>query len=180
MSYLSLGQKSGTLCDDHPEWIGTWIYDKSVPLGAEIRVIFTHMRKFYEEVTEFGDGTIPSTWKTAAEAEASGLEFRDAAEFEVLIQYAGDPEGLDSVKAPGGRNFLRARWTVRSSAYGRTVKILMKDYTGWLKGDLASGYYRIVTEKKTGNGNSWHVPIMKADGAVEQDVRGLLASEFGV
>jgi hypothetical protein len=69
---------------------------------------------------------------------------------------------------------------VRSSAYGRTVGIILKDLAGWLKNDLASGSYTITTEKRTGNGNSWFVPSLKTAGPVSAELRAEIKNKFGI
>jgi hypothetical protein len=173
--YLSLGQKSGTLCDDHPDWIGKWVYDKNTCLGPEIKVVILKLAKYYEEVTEFGGEDIPQRWDTVAEAKAAGVEYKECATVDLLFDAPAElaDAGMIGSLAP-------ARMTVRSSSYGRVVGMVLKDLAGWLKNDLAGGYYRMSVEKKSNGSNSWFVPKLKADGKVAADVRQQIKDTFQV
>lgn len=177
--YLNLGQKSGTMCDNHPDWVGKFIYDKTACLGNEIRIVVCRLRKKYEEVTEFGSPDMPQQFDTIAAAQAAGIEVRDVAEIDVLIECDGEMEQFAMLN-DGGKCYALARYVVRSSAYGRTVGIILKDLAGWLKNDLASGFYTVTTEKRTGNGNSWYVPKLATDGKVSENLRNVIREKFGV
>jgi hypothetical protein len=177
--YLNLGQKSGTMCDNHPDWIGGFVYDKSSFLGNEIRIVVGRLKKRYEEVLEFGSPEIPQQFDTIAAAQAAGIEVRDVAEIDVLVECNRDMEQFAMFEADG-KAYAPARYVVRSSAYGRTVGIILKDLAGWLKNDLPSGFYAMTTEKRSGNGNSWFVPKLAAAGKVSEDLRNVIREKFGV
>lgn len=177
--YLNLGQKSGTMCDDHPDWVGKFIYDKSTCLGEEIRVVVCRLKKRYEEATEFGSAEIPQTFDTIAAAQEAGVEVRDVAEIDLLIECDDETEQFAMLEADG-KSWAPARYVVRSSAYGRTVGIVLKDLAGWLKNDLASGLYVMTAEKRSGNGNSWFVPKLATDGKVGENLRNSIREKFGV
>jgi hypothetical protein len=171
--YLAIGQKTGTLCDGHPDWIGQFVYDKTYPLGNKIDVVFFDMKKGYEEDLEYGDTNIPQRWDTAEAARSSGLAFRETATLDMLVaRSTTDDSGIDfSMIQHGGKGYWPARWVVRSSAYGATAKILARDKgIGWLKGVLCSGFYTVATDKRTNKGNSFFVPVLKASGRVPEDL----------
>lgn len=175
--YLGIGQKTSKTTDDHPEWVGKWIYDKATCLGDTVKAVAIRMRKYYEEVTEYDSGDIPQRWRSAAEAEASGLEFRDVADIDLLIEAETEH---DCAIELAGKLYLPARLTVRSSSYKGVVGVIMRDLKGWLKADLASGYYEISTKKVTTPKNSWYVPTLSTAGKVPEDLRAAIASEFDV
>lgn len=177
--FLNLGQKSGTMCDENPDWVGKFVYDKAFCLGADIRIVVVRLKKRYEEVTEFGSSEIPQTFDTYAAAQAAGVEVRDVAEIDLLVETTPEIEEMAMVE-DGETSFAPARYVVRSSAYGRTVGIILKDLAGWLKNDLSSGFYKVTSEKRTGNGNSWFTPKMATDGKVSETLRAVIREKFGV
>ena len=180
--FLNLGQKSGMMCDEHPEWIGTWVYDKATSLGDEVKVVFCRMRKYYEEITEFGGEDIPARFATADEYREAGYndsQIRDVAELDLLIE-ATEEIADNAIIDAGESCYVPARYIVRSSAYGKTVGVLLKDLAGWLKNDLASGFYTMTTEKKSGKGNTWHVPKLTTAGALPAELRAAVKETLSV
>ena len=178
--YLSLGQKSGTMTDGHPEWIGKFVYDKSALLGDKIKIVAMSLKKSYEEVTEFGGDVIPQRFTTAAEARESGVEFREVGQVDLLL-VAPNKELADfATVSVDGVDLLPARWVVRSSSFGRVVGVLARDHAGWLKGDFASGFYEVTTQKQTNKGNSWFVPVMRTAGKVSPELRAEIKNRLGV
>lgn len=172
--YLSLGQKTGKLTDEHPEWMGKYVYDKADLLGDQIRVVVAAITKRYEEDLPFGTEEIPRRYDTKAAADAEGVQVRDVADIDLLIEVEGVPAEKATIEVDG-KAYAPARYTVRSSAYGAMVKILLKDYSGWLKGNFHNGHYLIGTEKRTGPKGSWFVPRLKPDGQTSDALRAALA-----
>ncbi len=173
--YLGICQKSGNMMDDHPEWLGHFIYDKSVDLGKTVSVIFFKVKKFFEESVPYGSDTIPQKFDTLAEAREAGVEFKDCANLDVLVEVPSDFDGAEEIE---GKFYTPARYTVRSTAYGATVKILMKDTSFRLRGNLRSGCYKLEVEKKTNGSNSWFAPKLVANGFSSQAVQDYIASRF--
>jgi hypothetical protein len=177
--YMTLCQKSGNLFDEFPEALGKYVYDKSICVGDAMRVVVFTMVKYFLEDRPFGDSQIPKRWDSFDAANASGLPFNDVADIHLMVE-------MDAQDAPsnafvtGATAWTAAKYTVRSSAYGRTVKFLMRDLPRWLNGDFASGIYEFTVERKTSNGNSYFVPTIKANAATPADLREYIADEFGV
>lgn len=178
--YLSLGQKSGTMTDGHPEWIGKFVYDKSALLGDKIRVVVMSMKKIYEEVTEYRSDIIPQRFATAVEARESGVEFREVAQVDLLVEATNKDLADFATVTEGAVNLIPARWVVRSSSYGRVVGTLVRDLAGWLKGDLSSGFYEVTVQKQSGKGNTWFVPVMRTAGKVSPELRAEIKNRLGV
>lgn len=173
--YLSICQKTGNLMDEHPDWLGQFIYDKAAALGKTINVVFFKVKKYFEESVPYGSESIPQKFDTLAEARAAGVEFKDCANLDLLIEVPLDFDGAEEVD---GKGWLPARYTVRSTAYGATVKVLMKDTSFRLKGNLASGLYKIEVEKKTNGSNSWFAPKLIANGFSSQNLQDFISSRF--
>lgn len=173
--YLSICQKTGNLMDEHPDWLGQFIYDKAAALGKTVNVVFFKVKKYFEESVPYGSESIPQKFDTLAEARAAGVEFKDCANLDLLIEVPLDFDGAEEVD---GKGWLPARYTVRSTAYGATVKVLMKDTSFRLKGNLASGLYKIEVEKKTNGSNSWFAPKLIANGFSSQNLQDFISSRF--
>lgn len=178
--YLQLGQKAGTLCDDHPEWLGKWVYDKALCLGEEINIIVCRLKKRYEEVTEYGGGDIPQQWDTEAAAKAANVEFRDICEIDLLVEVTSEDGEQFAMLDDAGKSYAPARYNVRSTALGKTMGVLLKDLAGWLKNDLASGVYSMEAVKVTAKGNTWYTPKLTADGKVSDTLRALIREKLAV
>jgi hypothetical protein len=177
---LQIGQKSGKLCDDHPEWFGGFVYDKGVFFGKDVRCIVIGMHKFYTEKLPEGSKDIPRNFATAAQAAAAGCDFREAAHLDVLVECNDDMADFAVLFGPDNKGYAPARWTVQSTAFGRTFGIILRDLQGWLKGDLASGFYKFSTEKKSNDINTWWIPVTKTDGKVPAELREEIRAKFGI
>lgn len=177
--YITICQKSGQLFDEFPEALGKYVYDKSICLGDSIRVVVFTMAKYFIEDRVFGDTQIPKRFETHDAAVLSGLPFNDVADIHVLVEMDA-PDAPSNAFVNGAKAWTAAKYTVRSSSYGRTVKFLMRDLPRWLNGDFASGIYSFGVERKVSNGNSYFVPVIKADSATPADLREYIATEFGV
>lgn len=174
MPYLSLGQKTGDLTDEHPDWLGKWIYDKTDCLGASITAVVAFITKRYEEDLPYGAEDIPRRYDKKDEADAEGVQVRDIADIDMFVE-VGDELADKATLEADGKHYAPVRYTVRSTAYGATVKILLKDYAGWLKGDLRNGLYVIEAEKRTGPKGSWFAPKLKPAGATSDALKAALA-----
>lgn len=176
--YLSLGQKTGAMTDEHPDWLGKYVYDKMICLGDSIRIVIFRISKFYEENLPFGSEDIPRRFDKIEEAKAEGVDVRDCANIDMLIEADGEESEFGQFTIDG-KSYVPARYTVRSTAYGATVRIVVRDMAGWLKNDLSSGFYLMTTEKRTGPKGSWFVPRLKTDGKVSEELRGAIAERLG-
>ena len=176
---LKLGQKTGAATDENPDLIGKWIFDGAINLGSKVRVIVTRVSKYYMEDLEYGSDVKPQIFKKHADAVAAGVLVKDVADIDLLLEVPADADVPSAVDLDG-KEFAPARYTVQSSAYGRTVGIFLRDLAGWLKGDFASGAYVMESVKKTDGKNSWFTPSLKADGAVSPELRAAIREKFGV
>lgn len=192
--YLALTQKTSTVVDEHPEWLGKFVYDKGAALGLpsdpktyatnlnrvlgkdSLLVLVTGVRVDYEEKTEFGEGIIPTIWKTAKEARESGLEFQERGTLDLLIAFDGDHE---QVVLLDGKGFLPARFVARKAGFRNTAGVVIRDSRTWLKGDTCSGWYELAVNKITGKNTYW-VPLLKAAGSVPAELREAVRNEFSV
>ena len=176
---LKLGQKTGAATDENPDLIGKWILDGAINLTSQVRVIVTRIAKYQMEDLEYGSDKKPQIFKKHADAIAAGVLVKDVADIDLLVEIAPEADVPCAVEL-NGKDYAPARYTVQSSAYGRTVGILLRDLSGWLKGDFASGCYTMDGIKKTDGKNSWFTPQLKADGAVSPELRDAIREKFGV
>ena len=176
---LKLGQKVGQATDENPTWIGAWIYDGAMSLGTTARIIVVRLRKYYLENLEYGSDQKPQVFQTHADAVRAGVQIKDVCDIDMLIECNADLDQFAVVDVDG-KSYAPARYTVTSSAYGRTVGILLRDAAGWLKNDLPSGFYTITSVKKTDGQNSWFTPQLKADGKVSDELRAAIKTQFNV
>jgi len=176
---LKLGQKTGAATDENPDLIGKWIFDGAINLGPSVGIIVTRISKYYMEDLEYGSDVKPQIFKKHSDAVAAGVLVKDVADIDLLIEVPEDAD-IPSAVLLDGKEYAPARYTVQSSAYGRTVGILLRDLAGWLKGDFASGSYQMDSVRKTDGRNSWFTPSLKSVGPVPAQVREAIRSAFGV
>lgn len=192
--YLTIVQKQGQFFDSNPAAKGQFLYDKDTVLGTEIRVIFCRMAKYFVEKLPFGSANVaPQRFETeeaASEAVAASveqaklarqsnarvipaiMETQEVAEIDLLIEVdKKSPHAKLAYMEFKEKAYLPAKYTVRSTAYGATVKILLKDMQSFLKGDLASHFYKLSSVAKAQGGNSWYAPLLKVDGALTSELR---------
>lgn len=178
--YLNLAQKTSNAVDENPELLGQWIFDKIHALGTSVRVVLVRMTKRYEEDLPYGSDEIPRRYNFAEDARKEGVHVRDVADIDLLIEteLKGEtPKEFGAFRLEK-KDYIPARMTVRSSSYGTTVKIFVKDMGGWLGNDLSSGFYQLHSEKRKGPKGSWYVPKPAADGKVSEGLRKLIAEQF--
>lgn len=173
--YLAICQKSGKMMDDHPQWLGNLIYDKSLDLGKTVKAIFFRVKKYFVEDLPYGSDTIPQKFDTIAEAREAGVDVTDVAELDCLIEVPADFDGGDQI---GDKHYAPARYTVRSTAFRATVPILRKDVGLRLHGDLTAGVYDLSVERKTYGANSWFAPKLAAAGATPDVVQNYIAEKL--
>lgn len=183
--YLSIFQKSSKGFEDNMDWLGQWVYDKAFPLGDTIRVVFVRAAKSYIEKTEFGSDVIPQRFSKIAEARAAGFsdsEMQETAELDLLIEVDSAAEGAGDLARmfDGDKAYIHARYTVRSSAYGRTVGILAKDYAGFLKGNLINGFYQLRAEQRKSDKGTYYTPSLKTDGPTPLSLRNEIIERMGL
>jgi hypothetical protein len=179
--YLSICGKTSKIFDEHPEFLGQFVYNKSIALGDEIRVVFAKVTKFWVEDLPFGTEAIPQRFKFMDDARAAGFnpsQMKEQAELDLLIELPltdenGEATGVDEFADlfVGDKAYLLTRYTVQSSAYGKTVPTLRTDMGGFLKGNLVNGFYDIKTQKVEGKKGTYYVPVLKTDGPTPQELR---------
>lgn len=173
--YLAICQKSGKMMDDNPAWLGNFIYDKLHNLGNKLNVIFFRCKKSYVEDLPYGSDAFPQKFNTIAESREAGVAVQEVGELDCLIEVPLDFEGAEEIE---GKGYIPARYTVRSTAYGATVRILIKDVNLRLKGVLASGMYTLAVEKKTNGSNSWFAPKLSPNGPTPEAVQNFITDNF--
>lgn len=192
---LRLSQKTSKYCEEGPlqGQFGKWTYAKELVLGLpedpktyspeltrtlakdSVLVIVCQAAIMYEEQTEYGDGNIPERWRTASEARASGLAFREVGIIDMLVAFEGEHEQLLAI---GGKGFLKARFYAKKSAFRDVAARIAADARTWLKGDLASGFYELGIEKLTGPKGAYWVAKAKSAGKVPEALRAAIKAEF--
>ena len=69
---LAVGQRMSKSLEEHPEFLGKFVYDKGESLGDTLKVIVTRMRKYYLDNTEYGSGEIPNRYANMTEVRSAG------------------------------------------------------------------------------------------------------------
>ncbi|EIQ01125.1 hypothetical protein OpiT1DRAFT_05693 [Opitutaceae bacterium TAV1] len=174
--YLSIVGKTSKLFDEFPQFLGQFVYNKSVALGEEIRVVFVRASKVWVEDLPFGSEVVPQTFKRMEDARAAGFlptQLKERADLDLLIELDLDTEGVDEIAdlIVGTKAYLLARYTVQSTAYGKTVPVLMADTRGFLKGNLLNGFYKLSTLKIEGKKGTYYTPQLKTDGPTSPELR---------
>lgn len=177
--WLSLGQRTGPLTDEHPEFVGKYVLDKVLSLGDSVPVVFLNTRKFYIEDVPYDSGEIPMRWDRVEEAKASGRPFLDTAHLTLLVQLPDSAADAFGQIESNGKHWTEAQITVKKRGYGKTYSILVRDAMGWLKGDLRSGMYNLVVEKVPGK-NAYFCPALRAAGPVPPELRQAVRDRNGV
>lgn len=190
---IRLGQKTSKFVEDNPSLMGKWVYAKELAVGLpadpksyspelaralskdSVLGIACQAAIMYEEKTEYGEGTIPTRWRTAAEARASGAEYSEVGIVDLLIAFDGEHEQLLVLD---GKGFLKVRFYAKKSAYKQVAAKIAGDAKTWLKGDLASGFYELVVSKITGPKGAYWVASAKSAGKVPASLREAIKAEF--
>jgi len=173
--YLAICQKSGNMMDENPTWLGNFVYDKMHCLGNKLNVIFFKCKKSYVEDLPYGSEGFPQKFNTIAESREAGVAVQEVGELDCLIEVPLDFDGAEEIE---GKGYIPARYTVRSTAYGATVRILVKDVNLRLKGVLSSGMYTLAIEKKTNGINSWFAPKLSPNGPTPEAVQNFITDNF--
>jgi hypothetical protein len=173
--YLAICQKSGNMMDENPTWLGNFVYDKMHCLGNKLNVIFFKCKKSYVEDLPYGSEGFPQKFNTIAESREAGVAVQEVGELDCLIEVPLDFDGAEEIE---GKGYIPARYTVRSTAYGATVRILVKDVNLRLKGVLCSGMYTLAIEKKTNGSNSWFAPKLSPNGPTPEAVQNFITDNF--
>ena len=174
--YLGLFGKTSKGFEENPSWLGQWVYDKSIPLGTKIRVVFLRAKKWIIEDLPFGSKEIPQRFTKMEDARAAGFNegtLADTADLDLLIEIDASVEGVSDLAHvfDADKAYILCRYGVRSSAYGKTIGILTKDASGFLKGNLINGFYDMETSQRTGPKGTYYVPILKTAGRTSDSLR---------
>lgn len=184
-TYLGLVQKISKLVDEGIS-AGSYVYDKSIELGKTLTVVFKGVRKFYVEELEEDAETIPQRYTTAAEFRAAGKSLQgtkgidkvvEAAELDLLIEVPADHPAANVAEfTVGDKAYLLCTYTVRKGAFRATVRVLVADMMGWLKGDLHNGKYTLGVTTASWQSRSWYEPTLKVAGPTSEELRTALKS----
>lgn len=184
MPYLSLVQKTSKVFDENPQLLGQWLYNKALVLGTELRVVFVRATKWWVEDLPFGGDVFPRRFKRLEDAKAEGFQhnqLKEQADLDLLIEVnAVDLDAEEGVADlfVGDKAYLPARYTVNSSAYGKTVPVLMSDTRGFLKGNLINGCYKMTPQSVTGKKGTYFIPQLKTDGPSTAELRAAIVDRY--
>lgn len=183
--YLSILQKTSKGFEENMDWLGQWVFDKSFPMGDNIRVIFTKAVKFYVEKTEFGSEVIPQRFFKIDDVRSAGLKEDDVqptAELDVLIEFDSTVEGVNerALFSHDKKSYVIARYNVRNSAYSRTVGILFRDFYGFLQKNFTNGFYQLRAEQKKNDKGTFYTPLLRHDGPTSLALREEIVAHIGV
>ena len=183
--YLSIVGKTSKAFDTHPDWLGQWLYDKEYPLGTELRVVFIRSKLWFVEDLPFGTTQIPQKFARMADARAAGFNesnLKDMADIDLLIEVDLNVEGAADLAhiIEGEKGYVLARYTVQSTAFGKTASILAKDMGGFLRGSLINGFYKMSTFQKVGQKGTYFIPILKTDGRTPASLKAQIAERLSL
>ena len=173
------------LAAENPEWANKFVWDGAICFGPEVVVIPTRLTKNYREKRPYPDNnpTPPASFKTKAEAEASGLPIVDVGLVEFLIELTKEQAALAPAQSwvvdLGGKPYLPAVSWFQNTAY-EVVRTLVSDYGRHLKGRFANGQYKLQTKVFQGKTGPYRAPVLKAHGATPKEVSDAIAAEFKI
>lgn len=178
--YLTIVQKIKN-AEEAPK-LGKYVYDKEIIVGDNTNVIFLRMQKFYmQKMNDDSQDLVPLKFDSRSAAEASGLEFMDAANLDLFIEVKpGTPAYDYAYFTHKGLGYCLARYSVKATSYNATVKILYRDFKSCLGGDLASRVYTLGVEKKNFKKFEWYQPSLRLGAATPQEVRTLIKEKMKV
>ena len=167
---LSIIQPTSGTVSEFPSHIGEFLFDKHVPLGENMKVIFLRFQKKLQEIKEF-DENMPLTFDTAAEAKAAGVPVKEMAIVTLAIEVGGDhPAFESSLVESGGNGYLVVEWFLQGRSYG-LARTVQKDVMSAFKGaPLYSRFYDVESEKKPARGKPFRVPKPRLAGPVPKAV----------
>lgn len=185
MPYLTLVGKQSKVFDQHPDWLGQWLYDKNIPLGSVIRVVFFRSTKLWMQDLEYGSQNIPQKFTSLNAAAQAGMTEADViptADLDLLIEVPLSVDGAADLAhiVVGDNAYILTRYTVQRSSYGKTARVLLKDAGGFLRGSLINGFYELSTKQVNGDNGSYHVPELKADGPTPLELRQEIAGRLSM
>ena len=183
--YLTIVGKTSKAFDTHPDWLGQWVYDKETPLGTTLRVVFVSATKWFVEDLPFGTTQIAQRFARMADARAAGFNegnIKDTAELDVLLEVDAELDGVGELAhiIDGDKGYILARYSVQSTAFGKTASILAKDMGGFLRGVMFSGFYTMETQVKTGQKGTYYIPILKTDGRTPDSLKRQIADRLAL
>lgn len=175
---------NGDLAVQNPEWRDRYVWDGAICLGTECVVIPTKCVKFYREAREWGDPnpTPPATFKTKAEADASGLEIMDVACIELLVELNDAQAAMEPTQSwatpLGGKTYLPAVFWVQKTSYdcARTLAHMGPR----LGGRLANGQFKLSSKVIQGKKGPYRSPDMKLHGKTPPEVSEAILKEFKI
>lgn len=178
--YLGICGPSSESFKADPSLLGQFILNKTVPLSDAIRVTFVRVKKWWTEELPYDPNSkvIPQRFSFMADARAAGFnesQLKATADLDLAIEVPADSEGIEELTDifVGGKAYLLARYSVQSSAYGKTIPVLRADQNGFLKGNLLNGHYMMTTAKGAGK-NLYFYPTLKTDGPTSIELRNTL------
>jgi len=170
---LAVGQRMSKSLEEHPEFLGKFVYDKGESLGDTLRVIVTRMRKYYLDNTDYGSGDIPNRYANMTEVRAAGQvgNVVDVVDVDMLVLSATDEQYERCTFTDSeDHGYYPVRMTVRGGNLLSFVGVVVRDLAGWLKGCMETGFYEIRSVKKTNAKGTWYAVAAKAAGKVPEDL----------
>lgn len=170
---LAIGQRMSKSLEEHPEFLGKFVYDKTEELGDKLGVIVTRMRKYYLDNTEYGSGEIPNRYANMTEVRAAGQvgNVVDVVDVDMLVAAVNDHQYERCTFTDSeDHGYYPVRMTVRGGNLLSFVGVVVRDLAGWLKGCMETGFYEIRSVKKTNAKGTWYAVAAKAAGKVPEDL----------
>ena len=173
---INLVQKVGELADNFSP--GSIVFEKQVVLSdgkKPLTLVPLRLKKQYQKKVPYGESDVmPEVYDTVEEVRAAGgsTEYGDENYFQPIahVQFAvempedaGETADLFAYEC-GGKHYAVAVWTVASSAYTAIAKTLFNAASGLLRNGLYNGKFKVTSELKKANGNSYYVPRMAFSG----------------
>lgn len=178
---LSVVQGVGDLSGELGFTPGQFIFNREVDLGnKDIKISLVRLKKYFVEEIPGPynrNGPMPALFKSqddamragfisSAEKKAMGPDhkyFSPVIDADLLIE--GKPERVEFPFEFEGVPYALARWSLRSTAYGKVGKGFFSDSQLALRAGLSTKFYMLSTEKVKTNAGHWiHVPKARITG----------------
>lgn len=149
--------------------------DAIIPLHLPTEATVLNLKKVYQEDVPYGSDIKPRVFDTAAEVRENGgstewgaeNKFNEMAHIQLLFSAPDDTpeEMLDLFPYEfEGKSYAVAMITLTKSSYTAAAKPVITALMSHLRGKHWHGKWALGSDKKTGGGNSWYVPTLKANG----------------
>lgn len=149
--------------------------DAIIPLKLPTEATVLNLKKVYQEDVPYGSDIKPRVFDTAQEVRENGgstewgaeNKFNEMAHIQLLFAAPDDTpeEMLDLFPYEfDGKSHAVAMITLTKSSYTAAAKPVITALMSHLRGKHWHGKWALGSDKKSGGGNSWYVPTLKANG----------------